>query len=454
MNEYMLLLKSPAYDFAGTLFFSTEQEKMSKYNDYQGKSDFVIPEAMQALVACGGGFENLQVRQVPVPQVGPEQLLARVDAAGVCTSILKLIAQGEKHPFINGWDMKKWPVILGDEGAVTLVKVGENLKYKYQTGQRYAIQPAVDVEPILHRQRYNNNAKDMHKCAVGYTLGGHLAQYICIQQEVLAGQCLLSLPDDKMPYFTVSMAEPISCIYSAQQRNYHIIKNGPDAKRKPQLGLLPGGVTVVIGAGAMGRMHAELALRFSPKVLIVSDLQQGRLDKVEKNIGQKANSKSCKFVCVLPDKLETAVKEESNNRGADDIILAVGIQSVQQNALRLLAAGGVANLFGGLPRGKHILELDALAVHYQEVKLVGSSGGEPSDMTATLKAIAEEEIDPGNYVAAVGSLDKAIDVLKMIKETKIDGKAILYPHIKQTPLQRVDYWDKQKEVEFLDTYLV
>ncbi|MHC4394289.1 MAG: alcohol dehydrogenase catalytic domain-containing protein [Planctomycetota bacterium] len=427
---------------------------MDKYKLYSSNADSTIPETMQALVASGSGFENLMVKQVSVPKIGPDQLLARVDAAGVCTSILKLIEQGEKHPFINGWDMKQWPVILGDEGAVTLVKIGENLKDKYQAGQRYAIQPAVDVQPILHRQRYNNNTENMHKCAVGYTLGGHLAQYICIQQEVLAGQCLLPLPDNNMPYFTVSMAEPISCIYSAQQRNYHIIKDSPGTERKPQLGLLPGGVTVVIGAGAMGRMHAELALRFSPKVLIVSDLQQERLDKVVKNIGQKANSKNCKLVCVLPDKLETAVTEQSNNRGADDIILAVGIQSVQQNALRLLAAGGVANLFGGLPRGKHILELDALAVHYQEVKLVGSSGGEPSDMVATLKTIADKEIDPGNYVAAVGSLDKVIDVLKMIKETKIDGKAILYPHIEQTPLQPVDYWDNQKEIEFLNSHLI
>ncbi len=427
---------------------------MDKYDLYSNSLDFAIPQTMQALVASGSGFKNLALKQVPVPEVGPDQLLARVDAAGVCTSILKLIAQAGKHPFINGWDMKKWPLILGDEGAVTLVKIGENLRGTYRVGQRYAIQPAVDVQPILHRHRYNNNARDMHKCGVGYSLGGHLAQYICIQQEVLAGQCLLPLPDDGMPYFAVSMAEPVSCVYSAQQRSYHIIKQSPSSERKPQLGLLPGGITVVIGAGAMGRMHAELALRFSPKVLIVSDLQQERLDKVVKNIGQKAGSSGCKLLCVLPDKLRDAVMTESDNTGADDIILAVGIRQVQQDALKLLATGGVANLFGGLPRGTHILELDALAVHYQEIKVVGSSGGEPSDMTATLKAIAEEEIDPGNYVAAVGSLDNAIDVLKMIKDTKIDGKAILYPHIKQTPLQPADYWDKQKEIEFLNSRLL
>jgi threonine dehydrogenase-like Zn-dependent dehydrogenase len=289
----------------------------------------------------------------------------------------------------------------------------------------------------------------MSKCAVGYTLGGHLAQYIRIQEEVLEAECLLPLPSEEMAYYEVSMAEPISCIYSAQQRNYHIVKDGPHGQRRGQLGLLGGGVSVVIGAGAMGRMHAELALRFGPAVLIVSDLQQERLDKTVECIGEKAAAKGTRLICVTAQSLEAAVKEVSGGRGADDIILAVGVRSVQQAVIGLLADGGVANLFGGLPRGEHILDVDALAVHYREIKLVGSSGGDPSDMAATLEAIYNADIDAGNYVAAVGSLDNAIDVLKMIKETKIDGKAILYPHIRQTPLQRVDCWDKQAEQKLL-----
>ncbi|RKY09548.1 MAG: hypothetical protein DRP56_02465 [Planctomycetota bacterium] len=425
---------------------------LNTYSNFAKNKEYSIPSTMQALIAKGKGFENLEVAEIPIPEINFDQILARVDAAGVCTSILKLVDQGSDHTFIRGWDMKTNPVILGDEGAITLVKVGDNLKDKYQPGQRFAIQPAVDCDPINHRERYTD-VENMHKCAVGYTLGGHLAQYIVVQEEVLKADCMLPLPDDDMAYFAASMAEPISCIVSAQDRNYHLHKDGPHAPRVPKLGLLPGGVAVVIGAGAMGRIHAELALRYSPAVLIISDLQQARLDEVVKSIGQKAKDKGTKLLCVLPDKLEKVVKVESNGRGADDIILAVGVNPVQQHALELLAAGGVANLFGGLPKGKHILELDALKVHYQEIKLVGSSGGEPSDMAVTLKAIRDKDIDPGNYVAAVGSLDNAIDVLKMIKETKIDGKAMLYPHIKQTPLERVDYWDKKKEIDFMSQHL-
>jgi threonine dehydrogenase-like Zn-dependent dehydrogenase len=203
----------------------------------------------------------------------------------------------------------------------------------------------------------------------------------------------------------------------------------------------------------MGRMHAELALRFRPSVMIVTARTRTRLDLTQKMLTAKAQSLGTKLVCVTSDKLAQTVRQYSNGKGADDIILAVGVNEVQQNALALLARGGVANLFGGLPRGEHILQLDALAVHYDEIKVVGSSGGEPSDMAATLKVIADNDIDAGNYVAAVGSLDNAIEALKMIKEGRIDGKAILYPHIKPTKLQKVDYWDKEMEVEFLNQNL-
>ena len=63
-------------------------------------------------------------------------------------------------------------------------------------------------------------------------------------------------------------------------------------------------------------------------------------------------------------------------------------------------------------------------------------------------------IDPGNYVAGVGSLDNAIDVLRMIADTKIDGKAILYPHISKTPLRMVDYWQRDDEVQLLNERLI
>ena len=104
---------------------------MNKFESFKNKPlEREIPEKMKALVLKGKGFENIAVEEVPVPKPGPRQLLARVDAAGVCTSILKIISQAEEHKYLNGWDPSKWPLILGDEGALTLVKVGDELTSK------------------------------------------------------------------------------------------------------------------------------------------------------------------------------------------------------------------------------------------------------------------------------------------------------------------------------------
>lgn len=422
---------------------------MSKLDVYRDASKIDVPKTMKALEMFGVGFENVAVRDVAVPQPGPNQLLARVDAAGVCTSILKIVAQGANHTYFNGWDPVKFPVILGDEGSVTIAKVGANLMKKYKVGQRYAIQPAVDVGPIRHRNRYRNNALGMTKSAVGYTLGGNLAEYLLIGEEVLEGQCLLPLPDAKLPYFAVSMGEPISCVYSAQERQIHLLKENPYAPRVPKLGMLTGGTTIVIGAGPMGLMHVEMALRYRPKHLIVCDKIQQRLDRAKNTIGAKARKAGVNLVTIQSDQLKDTVQKLTGGAGADDIVLAVGINPVQQSALELLGKGGVANLFGGLPKGQHLLQLDALRVHYDEIKLVGSSGGAPSDLAATLDAIAKGDIDPGNYVYGVGALKHAPQVLQMIQENKVEGKVILYPHAQVDQLQTVDHWDAKKEEKFL-----
>ncbi|MCY2952398.1 MAG: zinc-binding dehydrogenase [Planctomycetota bacterium] len=347
--------------------------------------------------------------------------------------------------------------VPGQMRAVQLWGVGfENvggLKGRYRVGQRFGIQPAVDVSPINHRERYRNNGEGMKKVAVGYSLPGNLAEYLLVQEEVLEGGCLLPLPDQHMAYFAVSMGEPISCVYSAQERQIHIKKETPFAKRVAELGILRGGVTVVIGAGPMGLMHAELALRYRPKWLLVCDKIVERLERAKRTLGEKAKRAGVNLMTVGAEELKARVAEVSGGTGVDDLILAVGIQGVQQAAIELLGKGGVANLFGGLPKGQHMLQVNALAVHYDEIKLVGSSGGQPSDLAATLEAIAKGDVDPGNYVYGIAGLGHVPDVLRMIQSNKVEGKVIVYPHANVPELRVVEYWDGDREGEFLEERL-
>jgi len=407
-----------------------------------------VPKSMWALRLHGAGMDRLRLEQVPVPQPGPGQLLGRVDAAIACASDNKIIDQGSEHTLMYGWDLAAHPVPIGHEGCITVADVGEGLGDRYEVGSRFAIQPAVPSGPRHHLDRYRDGAAGVEKIAVGYTLDGVFAEYVLITEEVIDTGCLLALRDEKMPYFAAALAEPLSCVVSAQEHSVHILKAGPGEPRRAHLGMRPGGVVVVIGAGPMGRMHVEVALSYGPKTVIVSEPLEARRRKLRSTVEQKARRRGAALVCTAPDRLEEVVMAESGGRGADDVIVALGIRAVQEQAISLLARYGVANFFGGLKKGDHMISLDGRRIHYDSVTAVGSSGGDPSDVARALSLLADGSIEAGHYVAAVGGLDAGRHLIEAVRGQQLDGKGVIYPGA-SAALERVDGWDAQKEAAFL-----
>ena len=412
---------------------------------------FVIPDEMRALVLDGTGFEHLQVRKVPTPRPGAGQMLARVDAAGICTSLIKLVEQGPNHQLVYGWDLERWPLILGDEGVVTLVEVGAELQKTYQPGQRFVVQPSIERAPINHLERYRDGGRGIHKIAVSYTLAGHLAEYILIPEEVLAAGCLLPLPDPSMPNAHAAISEPISCAVSAQEHHVHLAQSDGLAKRSAYNGLKPGGVTVIVGAGAMGRMHVEIALSYRPRLVLVADFIEERLELVNRLFGERARRLGVGLVIFNPAKadLKAFVMEQSDYHGADDVIIAVGARKAIEAAMGYLARGAVLNLFGGLKRGEEIVGFDTLAIHYESINVTGSSGGSPWDIARTLELMASGGIDPAVHITRIGDLEHAVELLKLVKAQQIDGKAVVYPHRRTSEIKAVKAWTAADEQNYL-----
>ncbi len=405
---------------------------------------------MTAVRLHGRGFENIRVDQMPVPEPNDDQVLVRVDAAGVCSSILKLVAQGSDHTFINGWDLERFPITLGDEGSVTVVKAGRNVARLYPEGVRFATQPAVLHQPLFHKERFRDAGAGMERVAVGYSLPGHLSDFMLVTEETIAAGCLVPIPSDDVPFFAGALCEPLSCVISAQERHIHIKQESPSAPRRPELGLLKGGVALVIGAGPMGRLHAEAALRFAPAHLIVSDILDERLLWIRTRLTDKARKMNTQLHTVSSGEALPLLMKLSGGKGADDIIVAVGVAKIQAEAQQWLAKGGVLNLFGGLKKGEHLIQLDTLRVHYDEIRICGSSGGAPSDVVEALRMVVGGEIDPGAYLDIVGSLDQFPKALELVRNTAVDGKIVLYPSIRSTELMRVKNWTRADESAFLE----
>ena len=410
-----------------------------------------VPGEMRAVVLDGTGFSHLGVRKVPTPRPGPRQMLARVDAAGICTSLIKLIEQGPNHPLLSGWDITSFPLILGDEGSVTLVKVGAELRARYHPGERYVIQPSVDIAPINHRERYRDSARGVNKVAVGYTLAGHLAEYVLVTEEILEAGCLLPLPDASLPFAHAALSEPFSCVISAQDHHVHLTQENPLGPRGVIKGLKAGGVTVIQGAGAMGRMHVALAMSYRPRAIVVADLVESRLEVVRRLFTPRATELGIDLRTLNPTKadLREAVNGLTNYAGADDVIVAVGARQVIADAQGLLGRGSVLNLFGGLKKGEDTVGFETSMVHYKEVNITGSSGGSPWDVARTLDLMAAREIDAGDHIARIGDLSHTDDFLQMIKAQAIDGKAVVYPHRRTGEIRTVKSWTAKDEQDYL-----
>jgi L-iditol 2-dehydrogenase len=247
------------------------------------------------------------------------------------------------------------------------------------------------------------------------------------------------------------MGEPLSCCVSAQDHHMHLVQDPPHEPRRVMKGLKSGGVTVVIGAGAMGRMHVDIALSYRPRAIVVSDLVEERLDIVRTLLGPRAKAASVDLRAVSPKDtdLNKLVNDLTNYGGADDVIVAVGSRKAIEGAQSLAGRGAVLDLFGGLKKGEDVIGLDAGIVHYKEINVTGSSGGSPWDVARTLELMTSREIDAGSHITRIGDLEHSIEFLKMIIAQQIDGKAVVYPHRRTSKIQAVKSWSGRDEQEYL-----
>jgi threonine dehydrogenase-like Zn-dependent dehydrogenase len=196
-----------------------------KLADYR-RADAPLAERNHLWPLYGAGLENLGDRglpiDVPMPAYGPNELLVRHDACGLCFSDIKVIRLGPEHPRIYR-DMQDNPVVLGHEVSMTVVGVGKDLRDQYKVGDRFIIQADVFVDGIGY--------------AYGYEIDGGLSQYGTIDQRILNGDhgnYLIPVQPDT-GYAEAALTEPWACVIAAYQLEY-------------RTGLKSGGTTWIIGA--------------------------------------------------------------------------------------------------------------------------------------------------------------------------------------------------------------
>jgi L-iditol 2-dehydrogenase len=335
-----------------------------------------IPTTMQAAVYRG--INDVRLETVPVPQIGPGEMLVRVHSCGVCGTDLKKIATGSHSA----------PRIFGHETAGVVAAVGDDVG-QYRRGDRVMV-----FHHIPCRQCFYCHNKTFAQCTtykkVGCTAGfepsgGGFAEYVRVMDWIVE-HGTVRIPQD-VSFEQASFVEPVNtCMKGIEALRLH-----------------PGETVLTIGQGPIGIILSVLARRAGAS-LITSDLYPERL-KIGSSFGLD-NSIDASRTNVVE-----RVRELTQGRGADAVILAVGGNSLIRSAMDAARPGGRILLFAQTQHGEAVIDPAAICV--DEKSLVGSYSASVDLQEESIRFVMNREMDLESLVSHRFPLDQSAQALDL-----------------------------------------
>ncbi|MBQ9432237.1 MAG: zinc-binding dehydrogenase [Kiritimatiellae bacterium] len=364
------------------------------------------------------GENDLRLERFDLPEITDDESLADIVTNSICMSDYKATIQGGKHKRVPD-DVATNPIIIGHEFCGRLLKVGKNWQHKFHVGQKYGVQPQLNLPGAEHK-------------APGYSfpfIGGE-ATRIVIPKEVMQQDCLLTYKGDA--YYKSSIAEPVSCIIGAYRCTYHF-KAGEYVH---QMGLKQGGSMVILaGAGPMGLSAIDLALHGPenrPGRLVITDIDQARLDRAEQLFSvADAKAHGVDLVYLNTGKADdpvACIKAANGGKGYDDVFVFAPVPALIEQASALLGFLGCLNFFAGPSKSDFKATMNFYDVHYMGHHVVGSSGGNTKDLQDAMDYAAQGLITPSVMITHVGGLDSVAEATKILPKIP-GGKKLIYTHV-------------------------
>ena len=169
---------------------------------------------------------------------------------------------------------------------------------------------------------------------------------------------------------------------------------------------------VIIGAGPIGCMHAELARLNGAKRVILADIVQERLDLAKKDIP------AGRFINTSTEDLKEIALNITSGQGAEVVIVAAPSGKAQEDALSIVAKRGRLNLFGGLPKTKPTATFISNIIHYREIFVHGSYGSVARQQKKALELFSTGRIEAKKFVSFTFPLDRILEGFRATEEKK------------------------------------
>lgn len=355
-----------------------------------------LPATMRAAVYRGPG--QVRMETVPIPAIGPGELLLRVHTCGICGTDLKKIATGSHSA----------PRIFGHEIAGVVAATGEGVR-GFRAGDRVMAFHHIPCGQCYYCQNKVYAQCPVYKkvgCTAGFEpSGGGFAEYVRVMDWIVQppGQKsgVVKLPD-QITFEQAAFIEPVNTCMKGIET----------------LRLKPGETVLVMGQGPVGILLAGLALRTGTQV-IASDLLPQRLT-MSASFGISGSVDASQADCVA------RVKEATGGRGADAVILAAAGNSLIRQALEAARPGGRALLFAQTVRGE--VGLDPAAVCVDEKALLGSYSASVDLQEESARFVFGREMDLTRLITHRFPLERAVEALDLAAHPQPDSmKVVVQP---------------------------
>lgn len=303
---------------------------------------------------------RFELRNVPRPEPGRDEVLVRIERTGICGTDI--------HIFHGRYAADSLPMILGHEMTGHVAALGADVTW-LEDGQPVVIDNNIGCTRCYWCRRNEIlNCPTMRQ--MGIHMDGGFAEYISVPAR-------LALPaPTHIPAEVLALTEPLACVVRAA--------------RKAQVTF--GQSVVVIGAGPIGNLHVQLLRTIGAAPIIVTDVSADRLAMAPADYA------------VLPDELEETVMQATEGRGGDIVIESVGNIALYRQAQTLMRKGGHLGVFGLTGPGE-ALSVDVLETILTETSLKGSVAGMGQDMHDALTLLTYGRIDTTPFLGADYPLD-------------------------------------------------
>jgi L-iditol 2-dehydrogenase len=313
---------------------------------------------MQAVFFLGPG--QLELRDVPLPDPGPGEVVVKVAAALTCGTDLK--------GYLRGHRLFVPPMPFGHEFAGTISAVGAGVA-GWRAGDAVTAANSAPCNACFYCRRGRQQLCEDLDNRFNW---GAFAEYIRVPAHIVA-QNMHRVPAG-LPFAHAALIEPLACAL-------HGVRDA-----EIQLG----DTVAIIGAGAQGLMQVQLVRASGAARVIVIGRSHGRLERA-RQLGAHIT------ISTLDDDPIARVRELTGGRGADVTLESAGSAATWQMAQALTRPGGTALMFSGLPGGTTV-PFDATRLHYSEITIKGCFHHTPRLVEQALDLLASGVVDGGALI--------------------------------------------------------